>query len=110
MRRYYDPTGGATNFDAPRAQDRLVAQGEPGYKDSADKVAKSRIKDGMEILKIPGIPLTTLRMWRRIGFAKEPPADFPTSTKCPCCEYIGVDVDAVILHTMTGHQGVKWTW
>lgn len=110
MRRFYDPTGGATNFDAPKAQNELLADGEPGYDKDADAVAKARVKAGLEVLKIPGVPLSTLRMWRPIGFAKVPPADFPTSTKCPCCEFVGVDVEAIILHTMTGHQGVKWTW
>jgi hypothetical protein len=111
MQRHWDPTGGATNFDAPRAQDQLVKQGEPGYKDSADKVAANRTKDGLVVVKVPGVPLTTLRLWRRVGFDHKPaPADFPTTTKCPCCDFVGIDCESVILHTMTGHTGVKWTW
>jgi hypothetical protein len=60
-----DPTKGATNFDCPKAQADALARKEPGYKDTADDVKKSRIKDGMELVLVPGIPEYQWRLWRR---------------------------------------------
>ena len=60
-RQVADPTGGATQFDAPSAQDKLLASGTKGYTKTADQVAAERLR-GSELVMVPG--LTTVRFWR----------------------------------------------
>ena len=60
-----DPTRGATNFDCPKAQADALKRKEPGYKDDADAVKNNRIKAGMELVLVPGIPEYRWRLWRR---------------------------------------------
>jgi hypothetical protein len=42
-----DPTGGATAFMEPALQDRLVAQGRPGYRYTAAEIRERWRKDGL---------------------------------------------------------------
>jgi hypothetical protein len=56
-----DPTTGATQWDAPKVQDKLLAAGVEGYKLSADELAKRRSQSSIEVW-IPGI--TSTRFWR----------------------------------------------
>jgi len=54
-----DPTGGATQFDAPTAQDGLIGKIE-GYVKTAQQIAEERSK-GSELVMLPGIP--NIRFW-----------------------------------------------
>jgi hypothetical protein len=58
-----DPTGGAKQFDAPKAQDKLVAAGAKGYNLSSDELYAKRVKAGKEAVYVPGVPNT--RFWRK---------------------------------------------
>lgn len=53
-----DPTGGALNFDSPRAY--------PDYPDTtkADTFASNRQGEGKELVTLEGVPATTFRFWR----------------------------------------------
>lgn len=59
-----DHADGATNFDSPQAQRKLVASGAPGYYRTPEEVAKRRIASGQEKVLVPGIPEERFRMWR----------------------------------------------
>lgn len=62
--RLPDVTGGAVQFDSPRAQRELVARGEAGYDDAPDEVAARRIRKGKEVFYLPGVDPDHLRFWR----------------------------------------------
>ena len=55
-----DPTGGATQYDAPKAQNALAAEGVAGYSQTADQVAASRSKTSVAVI-VPGV--TGIRFW-----------------------------------------------
>lgn len=57
-----DPTGGATQWDAPKAQNALLAAGTPGYTMDADAVAAQRESEGRELVMLDNVPNT--RFWR----------------------------------------------
>lgn len=59
-----DPTGGATQFDSPRAQRALMARAAKGYTKSPEQVAEARRKGGSELVTIPGVDPDYLRFWR----------------------------------------------
>lgn len=59
-----DPTGGATRFDAPTAQDKLRAAGVAGYSQSAAEIAAARSAKAVLVM-VPGI--TSTRFWRPIA-------------------------------------------
>lgn len=62
--RVPDPTGGATNWFSPAAQDALARRGEKGYtKDAATVAAEWRAR-GLEPVTIAGIDRATLTFWR----------------------------------------------
>lgn len=61
-----DPTGGATQFDSPRAQRALLARNTPGYTKTPEQVAAARIADGKEKVLLPGVPEERFRMWRAV--------------------------------------------
>lgn len=54
-----DPTGGALNFDTPRAY--------PDYPDTtkADAFAAGRQSEGKELVTLEGVPESTFRFWRK---------------------------------------------
>jgi hypothetical protein len=54
-----DPTGGATQFDAPSAQDGFIGKVE-GYIKSAQQIAEERSK-GSDMVMLPGVP--NIRFW-----------------------------------------------
>jgi hypothetical protein len=54
-----DPTGGATQFDAPSAQDSLLGTVE-GYVKTAQQIAEER-SSGKEMVMLPGVP--NIRFW-----------------------------------------------
>lgn len=56
-----DPTEGCTQFDAPKAQDSMLAAGIAGYEKTAVQVQLEREK-GAELVMLPGI--TSTRFWR----------------------------------------------
>jgi hypothetical protein len=49
-----DPTRGATAFFEPRVQDRLVADGHPGYRLTADQVRAKWQREGEQMLGTVG--------------------------------------------------------
>jgi hypothetical protein len=55
-----DPTGGAVQFDAPSAQDKLQAAGVAGYTKSAAEVAADRLATRSFVM-VPGV--TNIRFW-----------------------------------------------
>jgi len=55
-----DPTGGATQFDAPSAQNTLTAAGVAGYTKTADAVAASRALTASMVM-VPGV--SNIRFW-----------------------------------------------
>ena len=57
-----DPTGGAVQFDAPRTQDALFAQGRVRL--DAAGVAASRESEGKEVVYLPGVDPNYMRWWR----------------------------------------------
>lgn len=59
-----DPTGGAVQWDSPRAQTALLERREPGYKSSPKQVAASRMKAGKVAVYLPGVDPEYLRLWR----------------------------------------------
>lgn len=60
-----DPTGGATQFDSPSGQRRLIAQGDPLSRKTPDEIAALRAAAGYELVTVPGVDPDTLRFWRR---------------------------------------------
>jgi hypothetical protein len=62
-----DPTGGATQFDSPRAQRALLARGTPGYTKTPEDVAAARIADGKVMVLLPGVPEERFRMWKAVA-------------------------------------------
>jgi hypothetical protein len=63
--RVSDPTGGATQFDAPGEQDREYAAGIVTH-DSAE-IAASRMRAGYELVVIDGVDPQVTRFWRKIA-------------------------------------------
>lgn len=61
-----DPTGGAIQYDAPKAQAALVSAGVAGYGKSADEVAAERSKTAVAIT-VPGV--SGIRFWVPKGVA-----------------------------------------
>ena len=61
-----DETGGATNFDSPRAQRAAMARHVPGYVRTPEEVAARRVAGGMELVLIPGVAEDRFRMWRYV--------------------------------------------
>jgi hypothetical protein len=61
--RIKDPTGGALQWDSPRAQKTLKARGEPGYGKGPEEVAMSRQAEGRRLVTWPGIDPNYLRLW-----------------------------------------------
>lgn len=62
-----DPTGGATQFDSPRAQRALVARGTSGYTKTPEQVADARRSEGKALVIVPGIDPDQLRFWRKVA-------------------------------------------
>lgn len=60
-----DPTGGATQFDSPRAQRQLLKQRPDIYKKTPEQVAAARKADGKVMVLLAGIPEDQIRFWRR---------------------------------------------
>jgi spore germination cell wall hydrolase CwlJ-like protein len=60
-----DPTGGAIQFDSPRAQRALMVKMPELYKTSPEQVAANRRSTGLELVLLPGIPEERFRMWRQ---------------------------------------------
>jgi hypothetical protein len=61
--KHKDPTGGATQWDAPVAQRAALARGVKGYTKTPEEVAASRQAAGQKMVAVAGIPLDKLRMW-----------------------------------------------
>lgn len=59
-----DPTGGAVQWDSPRAQRALLARGTSGYTKTAEQVAASRMKEGKKLVVLAGVPEDEIRFWR----------------------------------------------
>lgn len=59
--KYGDVTGGATQWDAPKAQDRLHAKDPAKYRTAAE-VAARRQAAGAQLVMVPGV--TSTRFWR----------------------------------------------
>lgn len=55
-----DPTGGAVQFDAPSAQDKLRAAGVAGYDRSAEEIAAERSASKVAVM-VPGV--SNIRFW-----------------------------------------------
>lgn len=60
-----DPTGGATNFDCPMAQEAAVKRNAEGYTKTPEQVAAIRRKNGFEVVLVPGVPEYRWRLWRK---------------------------------------------
>lgn len=63
--KYPDTTGGAVQWDAPRAQRAALARGVKGYKKTPEDVAAMRKKEGKKVVLVAGIPEDSLRLWRK---------------------------------------------
>lgn len=59
-----DPTGGAYQFDSPRAQRALLIKMPELYHTTPEQVAENRRRDGLVLQLLPGIPEERFRMWR----------------------------------------------
>lgn len=59
-----DTTRGAVQWDSPNAQDAMMKRGVAGYTKNAATVAAARIKDGKEVVHVPGVDPGYLRLWR----------------------------------------------
>jgi len=57
-----DPTGGARQFDSPKAQDAGFKKGK--YSMDADALAAKRESEGKELVTVDGIDPYRLRFWR----------------------------------------------
>ena len=62
--RVGDPTGGATQFDSPRAQRALLGK-DPLTKRTPEEIADQRLAAGYDLVVVPGIDPEALRFWRR---------------------------------------------
>lgn len=62
--RSSDPTGGAIQFDSPKAQRAALARNVSGYSKSPEQVAASRIAEGKELVTLPGVDPDYMRWWR----------------------------------------------
>jgi spore germination cell wall hydrolase CwlJ-like protein len=60
-----DPTGGATQFDSPRAQRALLKSRPDIYKKTPEQVAAARRADGKVMVLLAGIPEDQIRFWRQ---------------------------------------------
>lgn len=60
-----DPTGGAVQWDSPRAQRALLAKKARGYSKTPEDVARSRVAEGKELVALAGIDVEVIRFWRR---------------------------------------------
>lgn len=60
-----DPTGGAIQFDAPRTQ-RVLHNRNPSKYKTPEEVAANRIREGKELVTIPGIDPDYMRWWRYV--------------------------------------------
>lgn len=59
-----DPTGGAIQFDSPRAQRAALARNVSGYSKTPEQVAASRMSEGKELVTLPGVNPDYMRWWR----------------------------------------------
>lgn len=65
-----DPTGGAVQFDSPRAQRAALARKVKGYRKTPEQVAAERMKEGKVLVTLTGVDPDYLRFWRpRAGAA-----------------------------------------
>ncbi len=62
-----NPTPGAVQWDSPRAQNTLLARGEPGYTRDAQQLGAKREGEGKQAVYLPGVDPGYLRMWRPIA-------------------------------------------
>ena len=62
--KYVNPTPGAIQWDSPRAQDKLLERGAPGYRMNADQLARMRQGEGKIPLYVADISPSELRLWR----------------------------------------------
>jgi hypothetical protein len=59
-----NPTPGAIQWDSPRTQNLLKAQGVPGYESNADELKKRREDKGKIAVYLPGVDREYLRLWK----------------------------------------------
>lgn len=59
-----NPAPGAVQWDSPKAQDQLFAEGESGYSSDADGLARKREAEGKVAVFLPGVDQGYLRLWR----------------------------------------------
>lgn len=59
-----NPTPGAVQWDSPAAQDKLTAEGAPGYEIDADALAARRAGENKIAVYVPGVDPRELRLWR----------------------------------------------
>lgn len=59
-----NPAPGAIQWDSPKAQDQLFAEGEPGYSGGADDLARKRESEGKVAVFLPGVDRGYLRLWK----------------------------------------------
>lgn len=59
-----DQTGGAVQFDAPKAQRAALAKHLKGYRATPEELAAKRRAAGMSLVLLPGIAEEDFRMWR----------------------------------------------
>lgn len=59
-----DPTFGATQWDSPKGQRALMAQGDPLTKKTPQQIADARMAAGYQLVVVPGIDPDNLRFWR----------------------------------------------
>ena len=62
--KYINPTPGAIQWDSPRAQDKLLEKGAPGYRMNADQLAHMRQSEGKVPVYVADINPSELRLWR----------------------------------------------
>lgn len=62
--RVANPTPGAVQWDSPSAQDKLTAEGAPGYEIDADALAARRTSENKVAVFVPGVDPRELRLWR----------------------------------------------
>lgn len=59
-----NPAPGAVQWDSPKTQDKLFAEGEAGYDSDSDDLARRRAAKGKEPVFLPGVDPGYLRLWR----------------------------------------------
>lgn len=59
-----DPTDGSTQWDSPRGQRALAAQGDPLTTKTPEQVAERRASQGYELVVVAGIDPDVIRFWR----------------------------------------------